>query len=331
MKRDGNNLFTTECQVINIGSPAAERCDCPPLSSLHRTFGSDPDNAGEGEDTLTPVTPATRELNRYLRSSLAALFPRSTPLSLLLIHVSQLEHVHIMPKTAILHKRHRYHAPGSFMEQVLINVRRTMRSSDQLILHGGTGAAIILPDVDEEGAFGIVERVYYSINLLQPETVIPPLKRETDISIGIGSYPRPGTSPEELLYHAGCVAHNLTLRPAFSEQIRSSKPSYPVEIHLRSSLDDEFNSIPVALHASGVPYMRLPSRLSQSLKRLIPYKLACELRCVPVGRDHNRLTVAMAHPTDTHAIHLLQTTTSMIIFPVACEATTLDSMLSRGW
>ena len=329
MKRDGNDLFVSECDTISIASPASERCDCPPLSSLQRA--SMPDQVGAIEGTITPVTLATQELNRYLRVRLATLFPRSTPLSLLLIHVSQLEHIHIMPKTTILHKRQRYHAPASFLEQVLINVRRTMRSSDQLIVHEGMGAAIILPDVDEEGAFNIVERVYYSINLLQPETVIPPLKRQTDISVGIGSYPRPGSTLEELFYHAGCVAHNLTLRPAVSEHLRGSKANYAVETAVASSFDDEFTSVAGTLNASGIPYMRLPSRLPQRLKRLIPYKLACELRCAPVGRDHNRLTVAMAYPTDAHAIHLLQSVTSMVIFPVACEASALDSMLLREW
>ncbi|GAC1566359.1 MAG: hypothetical protein NVS3B14_08000 [Ktedonobacteraceae bacterium] len=328
MQRDGNSLFIPECSTINIESPASERCDCLPLSALHQASGPDQDNTG----TVMPVTPASRELNRYLRARLTALFPRSTPLSVLLIHVSQLEHIHITPKTAILHKRQRFHAPATFLEQALTNVRRTMRSDDQVIMHEGTGAAIILPDVNEEGAFSVIERVYHSINLLQPETVIPPLKRETDVSIGIGSYPRPGSSLEELLYHTGCVAHHLTLRPAVSAPLRASKAIHPAEPNVGQSLENEFTGAASSMHnPGGIPYLQLPSRLPQSLKRLIPYQLACELRCAPVGRDHHRLTVAMAHPTDTHAINLLKSVTSMVIFPVACEASALDSMLSKEW
>jgi len=327
MESHKNGLFMPESYTIYIDSPAGERCDCPPLSALHRAPGSDQD----GPDDITPVTPATPELNCYLRSRLAALFPRTAPLSLLLIHISQLDHVHITPKTVVLHKRHRYHAPTSFLEQVLINVRRAMRNTDQAILHEGTGAVIILPDVDEEGAFGVIERVFHSINLLQPETVIPPLKRETDITIGIGSYPRPGKSLEELLYHTGCVAHNLTLRPAVNTPLRGSKATQHTEMSVGQGLDDELSSPSSALHASGIPYLQLPSRLPQSLKRLVPYRLACELRCAPVGRDHNRLTVAMAYPTDTHAINLLQSATNMVIFPVVCDISALDAILSKEW
>ena len=327
MESHKNGLFIPESYTIYIDSPAGEGCDCPPLSSLHRVPGSDSESAGD----IVPVTPATPELNRYVRSRLAALLPRTTPLSVLLIHISQLDHVHITPKTVVLLKRHRYHAPTSFLEQVLINVRRVMRNTDQVILHEGAGAAIILPDVDQEGAFNVVERVFHSINLLQPETVIPHLKRETDITIGVGSYPRPGKSLEELLYHAGCVTHNLTLRPAITTQLRGSKATLPAEINIGQTLDDEAGSPANAHHTSGIPYMQLPARLPQSLKRLVPHRVACELRCAPVGRDHNRLTVAMAYPTDMQAISSLQSATNMIIFPVACEISALDAMLSKEW
>jgi GGDEF domain-containing protein len=325
MESHKNGLFIPESYTVYIDSPAGERCDCQPLSALHRAPGSDSENASE----IVPVTPATQELQRYVRSRLAALFPRATPLSLLLIHISQLDHVHITPKTLVLHKRQRYHAPTSFLEQVLINVRRAMRNTDQVILHEGTGAAIILPDVDQEGAFNVVERVFHSINLLQPETVIPPLKRETDITIGIGSYPRPGKSLEELLFHAGCVTHNLTLRPAVNAQLRMGKAT--VEKSIGQTLDDEPGSPANSRHTSGIPYMQLPARLPQSLKRLVPYRMACELRCAPVGRDHNRLTVAMAYPTDMKAISRLQSATNMVIFPVTCEISALDAMLSKEW
>ena len=323
MQGEGRGISTTE--LFSINSPAAERCNCPPLSSLHREFRPDQDEAGE----FIPVTPATPELSSYLRTALATFFPRSSPISVLLLHISQLEHIYITPKAAIFHKRHRYHAPASFLEQIVTNVRRTIRSSDQIVLHAGTGGAVILPDVDQEGAFGVVERIFHSINLLQPETVIPPLKRETDIFIGLGSYPKPGESLEELLYHTGCVAHRLTLRPAVNAL--STKPAHPGEIDHDQQGDEDTTRTLQTVRTSGIPFMQLPSRLPQRLKHLIPYQLACELRCAPVGRDHNRLTVAMAHPTDIHAINLLRLATGMVIFPVACEVLALDSLLTHGW
>ncbi|HJT56759.1 MAG TPA: hypothetical protein VJ761_09705, partial [Ktedonobacteraceae bacterium] len=94
--------------------------------------------------------------------------------------------------------------------------------------------------------------------------------------------------------------------------------------------DDEQVLTPHA-RANGTPFMQLPSRLPQRLKQLIPYELALEIRCAPVGRDHNRLTVAMAHPSNIHAIQRLREVTGMTIFPVSCEAGALETLLTNGW
>ena len=299
-----------------------------PLSSLHNAAWGEQEDA---EDFLH-VIPVTAELNTHLRAALRDLFPRATPLSVFLLHIAQLEHLHIAPKSTVVHKRHRLHAPGSFLEQILLNVRRCIRYNDQLLIHDGTDAAIIFPAVDAEGAYTILERVYHSVNLLQPETFIPPLKRETDILMGIGSYPKPGTSSEELLYHTGLIARRLRLRPSVTAQLRSIKPSGVVEELLYNRQhEDDGQALPPYARAGGIPFMQLPSRLPQRLKQLIPYDLALELRCAPVGRDHNRLTVAMAHPSDAHAIQRLRAITAMTIFPVSCEADALETLLKNGW
>jgi GGDEF domain-containing protein len=321
-----------------LTDPAAELCECQALSLLNRGR-----EERVGEEYL-PVTPVTPELGSYLRVALATYFPRSSPISVLLLHISQLEHVHISPKSAMLHRRHRFHAPQSFLEQVLANVRRTIRGSDPVITHGGTGAAIIFPEVDQEGAFNILERAYHSINLLQPETVIPPLSRETDIFLGMGSYPEPAKTLEELFYQTGCVAHRLTLRPAvvsahiypytagqsheMSEQAETSATA--AETGKPHSPGRVLDQIPPA-GSSGIPFMQLPTKLPARLKNLIPYRLARELHCAPVGRDHNRLSVAMAQPADIHALGALKAATGMLIYPVACEISALDVLLANEW
>ena len=147
--------------VTYLDSPASNLCTCLPLSRLHQ--GAWEDHA-ENPEQLTEATPATLEMNSSLRTHLENYFPCSTPLSVLLLHISQLEHIHIAPELAILHKRHRYHVPASLLEQILINVRRTIRSSDHMLVHTGASIAIILPDVDQEGSQALLERVYYSIN-----------------------------------------------------------------------------------------------------------------------------------------------------------------------
>lgn len=312
-----------------IDSPATYNCTCLPLSVLHKMTWHE--NAQEASENFGQVTPATAEMNNQLRAALNDCFPRSTPLSVLLLHISQLERIHISPKSAILHKRQRYHAPPYLLEQILANIRRTIRSDDTILVHAGAGFAMILPGVDRQGAQSILERVYYNINFLQPETVVPPLKLETDILIGIGSYPDQGTSLEGLLFHTGLIAQRITLRPAIMTQLRGTRPTnLPRVIAFNRHRGDEDHSL-AATRSSGIPFMRIPTRLPSRLRSLIPYQLALELRCAPVGRDHNRLTVAMAHPTDTHAIDRLRELTNMAIFPVSCDVGALDQLLAHEW
>jgi GGDEF domain-containing protein len=197
-----------------LTEPATNECECLPLAAM-----------GRQKEEQQPMTPVTPELEKFLRAELAGCFPRSSPISLLLMHISQLERAHISPQSAVLRKRHRFHAPRSFLEQVLANMRRGIRGSDQIIVHGGAGVAIIFPGVDREGAFSIIERIYNGINLLQPETVIPPLTHETDIFVGMSSYPEPATSLEMLLHKASYVVHRLTLRPAVNAQFHSHRLS----------------------------------------------------------------------------------------------------------
>jgi hypothetical protein len=67
------------------------------------------------------------------------------------------------------------------------------------------------------------------------------------------------------------------------------------------------------------------------LTHLIPHRIALELRCVPVGREHQNLTVAMVDPTNSTIISRLQQLTGLTIFPVACAEQQLDSLLTTDW
>src|SRR5579883_323005 len=294
-----------------------EPCSCPPLFPA----GSD---APAQEHWSVPIAPPLRTL---LRTTLARHFPRSTPLSLLLLHITQFEHLPLPPTSPIVHKRLRYHAPASLLEQVVQTVRRTLRADDLILTDKqGSGAALLFPEVDREGMARIAGRVSASIHLLQAETVTPPLRYETEIALGFGSYPQPAGSLDTLLACAGRVREPITFRPAILAQ---TEPSIRPERAART--EHPGTASPANAQAGGIPFMQIPSRPPTRLKQLIPHSLALDLRCAPVGRDHNRLTVAMANPTDTRAISYLHKTTGLTIFPVACEPSALDTLLASGW
>jgi MshEN domain len=66
----------------------------------------------------------------------------------------------------------------------------------------------------------------------------------------------------------------------------------------------------------GVPFVRIPSDLPASLRRILSPELARELGAVPIGRTRGVLTVAMRDSSDLSAMQRLATATGLTIFPV---------------
>lgn len=300
-----------------------ERCLCVAPGSL---AGASSD-AREGQEFWEETIPLAPALNERLQLALAEHFPCAALFSLLLLHVAQFEHIQMPPKSPVVHKKVSYHAPASFLAQVLHPIQRTLRTGDQILIdEGGSGAAFLFPQVDQVGIDCIAGRISYCINLFQAETVVPPLRQQTEIVLGVGTYPDGASSPMELLTRAGRVRERVVFRPAV---LSTPAPQHAREP--RSKANWKISAGSRLAPAQGVPFMQIPSRLPTRLKQLVPYALARELRCAPVGRDHNRLTVAMADPADKRAIYSLREATGMTIFPVSCEPTALETLLASNW
>jgi hypothetical protein len=81
--------------------------------------------------------------------------------------------------------------------------------------------------------------------------------------------------------------------------------------------------------ALGVPFLRLPRRLSGAGWHGISVELAHELRAVPVGCSRHVLTVAMDNPRDVAAVLRLRAITGLAIFPVLALPEELDRALEQ--
>jgi hypothetical protein len=294
-----------------------EYCVCLPLSPLpEKAIGGKPELTSD-EMVLTSST-----LNAQLHTTLQTLFPRSTPLSIFLLHISQWERIHSSQEPGSPYQRQHYHASPDLLEQVMTNVRRVMRTDDQVLLQEHAGAIIIFPDVDQQGAYSILERIYHSVCLLQAETLLPPLTLDTTILMSMSTYPEPAPSVEQLLSFASLPARCFTLRPAITTHLWNASSTQIQE----PALQDRHSP-----NQPGFPFMNLPLTIPPRLQHLIPYTLATELRCAPVGRDHHCLTVAMADPTNNEHVQRLQHATGLTIFPVSCNPEELSTLLTNAW
>jgi hypothetical protein len=295
-----------------------ELCTCFSLAQTSRG-----DKAEQVDDYSVFVS---QELQCRVYSQVQSFFPRTEALSILVLHMVQRESA----LARVSHKRKRYHASPETFQQVLAYVQRAIRVDDNMLLYGVAGVAIIFPNVDQLGMKIIAERIYRSICLLQAETLVPPLKRETTIVLGIGTYPDPAATLDSMYQQVGHMVHSLTLRPVITTQLGGCRPLPLMEL-ATEQLDYWNNSSLAGMEGSIVPYMQLPHALPKQLTQLIPYQIACELQCAPVGREHQYLTVAMREPSDHDALVRLREITGLTIFPVACKEDELNNLLLCSW
>jgi hypothetical protein len=330
-----------------------ELCTCVPLSSQCLK------SLTITQDETLPyehIVPAPTQLCHALYAQVQALPPGTAPFSMLLLHVSQLEQ-RTFDEEGDQHQPRRYHVTHDVLAQILRNARRAVRQRDELIIEGTMGAAMLFPSVDEQGIQNILERVYQHIALLQAETIVPPLARITDIVLGYGTLSAPATWSgkdaacrqrlETLLASTGRVARRLLLRPALAMSLWDTMPTVETPTagtdkggkgqetrqvnQPAKSIPNTSSSASTAPDALPYPFLHLPKSISPRLKRLLPYAVAQQLRCVPVGRDHHTLTVAMIEPDDKQALQYLRNITGMTIFPVSCEHEALMTLLTEQW
>jgi Type II secretion system (T2SS), protein E, N-terminal domain len=146
--------------------------------------------------------------------------------------------------------------------------------------------------------------------------------RPVGISIGYSAYPVPCTNSN------GCIAtasEALHCSNFISEKSTRKTAARSGQLIQPSSLNDE---LPTLARKLGIPYLSLlPKKPPQRIQQLVNPKLAQELRCYPIGRERNILTVAMLDPQDASALQRLQQETGLRIFPVLTHPQALQSAL----
>lgn len=78
--------------------------------------------------------------------------------------------------------------------------------------------------------------------------------------------------------------------------------------------------------ALGIPYLAPPQHIPSNVRNLLPLEVMRQLHCLPIGRERNSLTVALADPTDSGVLHRLEEITGLHIFPVMTDPDALEAL-----
>jgi len=211
------------------------------------------------------------------------------------------------------------------MQHFLEKLRSLVRKSDGVIQLDQT-CYFLLGGANQEGTEIVQERLWEALlwavhNIHDREFLCP-----RSIEAGHSTYPDPFTTLESCLQ----AGYDTTVRfaPQEEKSARATTTLPGSEFH-RSIEDSE---LPLLARQLGIPYLSLlPRKLPTRIQRLISPSLAQELRCYPLGRERDILTVAMADPQDQAAIDRLQQETRLRIFPVLVHPEELQNVLDmRG-
>lgn len=220
------------------------------------------------------------------------------------------------------------HRAGELAEQgvayLLQSLRPLVRKTDHVFQHGHS-MHIILLAANLQGVEIVEERLWEALLWRIHSMSEQELPRPASVRIGHSALPRPQATPAELFSAAQATSRH------FGERIqRTCQRNVRASLVEDDASSNEEEEIPLLAKRLGIPYLPiLPSSPPQRVRQAISASLAQELRCYPVGRERNILTVAMLNPQDQQALERLRRETGLLIFPVLTHPEVLESALKH--
>lgn len=206
---------------------------------------------------------------------------------------------------------------------LLTNLRTLVRKTDSVLLLGHT-LYFLLPGANLQGGQIVQnrlwERLLWRVHNLSDRDVLPP----QGIAIGHSAYPMPYATLHDFIEAANNACLHFDSQPEKS----AHKPLIGQAQQAEDEMEEE--ELSVLARKMGIPYLTfLPRKLPQGVQRLLNPKLAQELHCYPLGRERNKLTVAMLNPQDRSALDRLKQETGLHIFPVLTHPHALQIALEQ--
>lgn len=206
---------------------------------------------------------------------------------------------------------------------LLTALRKMVRRTDSVFLLDNTMFFLLL-GANLQGGQIVQTRLWDALLWRIHNTSDGELVRPQCLMIGHSAYPAPSTDIHEFLVAASQPALRFEL---FTEKQTRKQLAQQAQQVQQQVDEDELSSLARKL---GIPYLSLlPRKPSQRVQQLVNPKLAHELRCYPIGRERNMLTVAMLDPQDQSALARLQQETGLHIFPVLTHPQELQTALEQ--
>ena len=209
---------------------------------------------------------------------------------------------------------------------LLQSLRSLVRKTDIVLLLNST-IHFLLFDANIQGGKLVQERLWDALLWRIHNSIDGEITRPVSIAISHSAFPHPCASIEELIE----VTDNEQLRFDLHTEKPTRKTttrSHTAQSQKQGELMNE--ELPMLARKLGIPYLSLlPRKPPQRVQQLVNRNLAQALRCYPIGRERNTLTVAMVDPQDRSALDRLRQETGLWIFPVLTNPSKLQTALEQ--
>ncbi len=272
------------------------------------------------EATVLPETPPTA----YIFEIIETLAPvRKTIDGLLSYGIDQIALVTIRLTYDHDVRTGQTEAANARSTQYLLNhLRLLVRKTDIVFLMNHT-MYFVLRGSNQQGGAIVQARLWEALLWRVHNMSDMEMPRPRSMAIGHSGYQETQCNIDACIDGAGIVGSRFDWLP--EKPRKATKQAQHEQATAR--LDDEHQALARKL---GIPYLTfLPHKLPVSLQRLVHPRLAHELRCYPVGRERNTLTVAMLDPQDSSALDRLREETGLHIFPVLANPLALQHALEQ--
>lgn len=201
-------------------------------------------------------------------------------------------------------------------------LRALVRKTDSTLLCGHVMYFLLIGATLEGGEI-VQQRLWDALLWEMHSTNEVEVLQPSALLLGYSAYPTPCGSFEECQEAARLPYRHFELH---MQRERGARKSLSRQV---SSSGSEVE-LPQLARQMGIPYLSLlPRKVPEQVQQLVNAQLAQELRCYPLGRDKDVLTVALADPQNRAILMRLEDETGLHIFPVLTHPGELQTALDQ--
>ena len=220
-----------------------------------------------------------------------------------------------------------HRAGDAVLRAVAETLSQAVRTGDIVCRYGGDEFTVILPATGLVEALRVAERTRGRVAAQGIEIEWARVSRRFTVSIGVASFPDPARDKRDLVERADQALYQA--KRSEYVHIRAAGPELqpPLGLHPMAGPDAE-------AAASSFPLPDAEVRLTldppeDHVMRLVPVEVARRFFCVPLERDGDRLSLAVAYPEDGFAVRVVSQLTGLEIDPVLSDPSDIRRELDR--